>query len=234
VVNFGRTAQSKRIFGQAASMTQIDDMSELQEAPTNIEERLLPIVEELLYEHGYHGLNIREIAKRIGMGPATIYKYFGSKEGLALRVLQEQDIRVACAIARRIPHEGAAEEKWRALYRSLLGYYDKNIRTAVIQNAAMPATTWFLSEEKWPVSAVANILRELIREGRASGELDPDVSDNQIMAIHYMHLVREVRLWQSRRMSWRLVDRIDRFFPIVWKTISAPAGATSSRRSRSD
>ena len=222
-----RTA--KRTPGQKAPMTPIDEISELQEAPSDIEARLLPIVEELLYECGYHGLNIREIAKRIGMGPATIYKYFGSKEGLALRVLQEQDIRLACAITRRIPNNGSAEEKWRAFYRAMLGYYDKNIRTAVIQNVSMPASTWFLSEEKWPVSAVANILKEFIREGRASGELDPAVSDNQIMAIHYMHLVREVRLWQSRAMSWQLSDRLERFFPIVWKTISAPPSAVKPR-----
>jgi AcrR family transcriptional regulator len=223
---------SKRTLGQKAPVTEIDDISEPQEAPSDIEERLLPIVEELLYEHGYHGLNIREIAKRIGMGPATIYKYFGSKEGLALRVLQEQDIRLACAITRRIPVDGSAEAKWRALYRALLAYYDKSISTAVIQNVAMPTATWFLSEEKWPVSAVANLLKELIREGRASGELDPAVSDNQIMAIHYMHLVREVRLWQSRAMSWRLADRIDRFFPIIWKTISAPAGYVKPKASK--
>jgi hypothetical protein len=30
---------------------------------------------------------------------------------------------------------------------------------------------------------------------------EPAISDNQIMAIYYMHRVREVRLWQSRAMS---------------------------------
>lgn len=210
-------------------MAQTEMRSDFQEAPADIQERLLPIVEEMLFENGYQGLNIRDIAKRIGMGPATIYKYFGSKEGLALRVLQEQDIRIAYAVHRRIPQKGTSEAKWRAFYEALLSYYDKNVKTAVIQNSAMPSTTWFLPEEKWPVSAVANMLRELIRDGRTSEELDPAISDNQIMAIHYMYLVREVRLWQSRRMTWRLVDRIDRFFPIVWKTISAPAGSVSRR-----
>jgi len=72
------------------------------------------------------------------------------------------------------------------------------------------------------VTDVAKIIRKLIREGRASQGLDPAVADNQIMATHYMYLVREVRLWRSRDMKWRLADRIDRFFPIVWKTISNP------------
>src|SRR5690606_6477125 len=53
-------------------------MNEVQRAPIEIEQRLLPVVEALLYENGYTGLNIREIAKTVGMGPATIYKYFSS------------------------------------------------------------------------------------------------------------------------------------------------------------
>src|SRR5690606_3735587 len=205
-------------------------MNEVQRAPIEIEQRLLPVVEALLYENGYTGLNIREIAKTVGMGPATIYKYFSSKEGLVLRVLQDQDDLIAATL--RPALRGADHRaKWRSFYVNLLKYYDDHPVTAVIQNVSMPTGTWFLPEQRWPVVAVAGILRELIREGRASGDLDPDVTDNQIMATHYMHLVREVRLWSSRDMRWRLANRIDKFFPIVWKTISRPAeGAAPTAR----
>jgi len=191
--------------------------------PGDIESRLLPVVEELLFENGYAGLNIRDVAKRTGMGPATIYKYFGSKELLALRVLQNQDEMIARVVAAAIPAASSVKAKWRAFYTGLLNYYDEHPNVAVIQNMAMPTNTWFLPESKWPVIALARIIRDLIREGRATSELDPVVSDNQVMATHYMHLVREVRLWRSRDMRWRLADRIDQFFPILWKTISSPA-----------
>jgi AcrR family transcriptional regulator len=201
-------------------------MNTASQAPTEIEQRLLPVVEELLFQHGFSGLNIREVSRAVEMGPATIYKYFGSKEGLALRVLQDQDRQVAMAIAPHIPESASAHTKWKAFYRALLSFYDKHPKIAVIQNIAMPTHTWFLPEEKWPVTAVARVIRRLIKEGRATGELDPAVTDNQIMAAHYMHFVREVRLWRSRDMGWRLADRVDTFFPVVWKTISAP-GAPS-------
>jgi len=191
--------------------------------PGDIESRLLPVVEELLFENGYAGLNIRDVAKRTGMGPATIYKYFGSKELLALRILQNQDETIARVVAMAIPAAGPVKTKWRAFYAGLLNYYDEHPNVAVIQNMAMPTNTWFLPESKWPVIALTRIIRDLIREGRATRELDPVVSDNQVMATHYMHLVREVRLWRSRDMRWRLADRIDQFFPILWKTISSPA-----------
>ena len=192
-----------------------------QRAPVDIEARLLPVVEDLLFKKGYVGLNIREISKEVGMGPATIYKYFLSKDGLALRILQDQDRQIAKAIAPMIAG-GTDYVRWMNFYKALLGYYDANPIAAVVQNISMPTNTWFLPEDKWPVTDVAKIIRKLIREGRASQALDPAVADNQIMATHYMYMVREVRLWRSRDMKWRLVDRIDRFFPIVWKTISSP------------
>jgi AcrR family transcriptional regulator len=198
-------------------------MSDEQGAPPDVEARLLPVVEELLFERGYLGLNIRDVAKRVGMGPATIYKYFGSKEGLALRIVQDQDTEIARSIQESVEVDASNRLKWRAFYGALLSYYDDHLTAAVIQNMSMPSNTWFLPEDKWPVTAIARIIRQLIEEGRASGELDPAVSDNQMMATHYMNLVREVRLWRSRNMRWRLADRIDQFFPIVWKTISAPA-----------
>jgi AcrR family transcriptional regulator len=197
-------------------------MSITRDAPAEIEARLLPVVEELLFEGGYLGLNIRDVAKRVGMGPATIYKYFGSKERLALRILQDQDMGIARAVSAVIPADAPAQLKWREFYHGLLSYYDEHVTVAVIQNVSMPTNVWFLPEDKWPVTALARIIRRLIREGRASGELDPAISDNQMMATHYMHLVREVRLWRSREMRWRLADRIDQFFPILWKTISTP------------
>jgi AcrR family transcriptional regulator len=194
----------------------------VQQGVSDVEERLLPAVEDLLYKHGYNGLNIRELAKTTGMGSATIYKYFGSKEQLALRVLQDQDRLIAAAVAPQIPQTGAAYVKWKSFYSALLSYYDEHARVAVIQNTAMPTSTWFLPEEKWPVNAVTGLIRKLIAEGRATDELDPAVTDNQIIATHYMHFVREVRLWRSRDMRWRLGERLETFFPIVWKTISAP------------
>jgi len=190
--------------------------------PAEIATRLLPVVEALLREKGYSGLNIREVAERTGMGPATIYKYFGSKEGLALRVIKDQDSAIAAHVAERIPADGPAKQKWLAFYRALLGYYDDHPTAAAVQNIAMPTSTWFLPEDQWPVTGLARVLRGLIQEGRADGELDPAVADNQIAATHYMHLVREVRLWWTRGRRWRLTDRIDRFFPVIWKTISTP------------
>jgi AcrR family transcriptional regulator len=198
------------------------DLRQEKAAPAEIAARLLPVVETLLRDKGYNGLNIREVAELTGMGPATIYKYFGSKERLALRVIKDQDSLIAAYVGERIPATGTAKQKWLAFYRALLGYYDDHPTAAAVQNIAMPTSTWFMPEDQWPVTSLTRVLRRLIQQGRESGELDAAVADNQIAATHYMHLVREVRLWWTRERRWRLTDRIDRFFPVIWKTISTP------------
>jgi AcrR family transcriptional regulator len=47
---------------------------------------------ELFHERGYEGSTVREIAQRAGVDPALIARYFGSKEGLYLAVLAEEDV----------------------------------------------------------------------------------------------------------------------------------------------
>lgn len=194
-----------------------------RQCPPEIEARLLPIVEALLVEHGYEKFNIRDAAKSAEMGSATIYKYFESKEHLSLRVARKVDERVSELLSVHLNHEGSAHRQWRQFYDRLFAIYDNDNAAAIIQNVAMPTYIWFLPESRWPVSLVRGQVLQLIRKGRASGELDPDVSVMQMLAAHYMHTVREVRLWHTRKRRWPLVDRVDRFFPVLWKTISAPA-----------
>ncbi|MCK9544102.1 MAG: TetR/AcrR family transcriptional regulator [Novosphingobium sp.] len=195
-----------------------------KECPPEIEARLLPIVEALLVEHGYEKFNIRDAAKLAEMGSATIYKYFESKEYLSLRVARKVDERISQLLSVHLDLEGSAHRQWRQFYDCLFSIYDNDSAAAIIQNVAMPTYIWFLPESRWPVSLVRSQILHLIKKGRASGELDPDVSIMQMLAVHYMHTVREVRLWHTRKRRWPLADRVDRFFPVLWKTISAPVG----------
>ena len=40
-------------------------MTTATQTPTEIEQRLLPVVEELLFQHGFTGLNIREVSRAV-------------------------------------------------------------------------------------------------------------------------------------------------------------------------
>jgi AcrR family transcriptional regulator len=52
---------------------------------------LLSAAGELFHARGYEGATVRDIGERAGVDPALIARYFGSKEGLYLAVLAEDD-----------------------------------------------------------------------------------------------------------------------------------------------
>ena len=54
---------------------------------------LLDAADALFDERGYEAATVREIGERAGVDPALIARYFGSKEGLYLATLQQQEGR---------------------------------------------------------------------------------------------------------------------------------------------
>ena len=52
-------------------------------------ERILEVTREMLSEHGYHGVTMREVAVRAGVAKKTLYDRFASKDELVLSALRE-------------------------------------------------------------------------------------------------------------------------------------------------
>ncbi len=56
-------------------------------------DELLDVAEKLFNSHGYCSIGVDTICESAGVSKATMYKYFGSKEGLIAQVLQRRDAR---------------------------------------------------------------------------------------------------------------------------------------------
>ncbi|OWO80568.1 TetR family transcriptional regulator [Photorhabdus luminescens] len=63
-----------------------------EQAP-NIRENMLDVVEELIYTRGITATGIDLITRTTGSSRKTIYRYFGTKEGLIEEVLRRRDER---------------------------------------------------------------------------------------------------------------------------------------------
>lgn len=62
----------------------------------HINEQALDKTMALFWQHGFDHISIGDIVDQTGMNRATIYKYFGNKEGLYHRVLQHYFQKVSC------------------------------------------------------------------------------------------------------------------------------------------
>jgi AcrR family transcriptional regulator len=51
---------------------------------------LLRAARDVFSKHGYEGASIEEVMRRVGGSKATLYTYFGNKEGLFLEVVREE------------------------------------------------------------------------------------------------------------------------------------------------
>lgn len=52
------------------------------------------VARELARTRGYDGVTVREIASGAGVSPVTIYRYFGSKDGVLLHLMTEWSITI--------------------------------------------------------------------------------------------------------------------------------------------
>jgi AcrR family transcriptional regulator len=72
--------------------------------------RILTAAQEVFAEHGFRSADVKTIAERAGVGKATIYKFFESKEALLLTIVEEnlnhiRDIALRQLISNKPPLE---------------------------------------------------------------------------------------------------------------------------------
>lgn len=62
--------------------------------PERTRAEILEVAAPLLYEHGIDGIGVAELCTEAGISKQTLYRHFGSKEGLVQAVLERRSARV--------------------------------------------------------------------------------------------------------------------------------------------
>ncbi|KAB1912186.1 TetR/AcrR family transcriptional regulator [Micromonospora sp. AMSO31t] len=137
----------------------------------------------LLYERGLDGIGVAELCARLGASKETVYRYFGSKEGLIQAVLEARSKRVTSWIAGAVAAAGDdPRDQLTAVFDELQRWYDDpGFRGCAMQNAAA----------QHHVEAVREITsRHLDRRldlltaiARRAGAADPDTLGRQLLLL---------------------------------------------------
>ena len=170
------------------------DMPELRGGPTlrlerrldsaQIERRnrLLEAARSLASEGGYPAVTMRDVAERAGLGLATVYRYFSSKDHLIAEVHATRGREVAREIQAAPPVGECAEERVAKVCERLVEIVvqDLNLASAGVMAVASgdPAAS---SSEQWQTMVIGPCMEA------AFG--DEDVGDRQEICDLFGHLV---------------------------------------------
>lgn len=188
--------------------------------PDKIRQKLYPVVLEFFCKNDFHRIRLKDISTISGVSTATIYKYFNSKESLIFAILEYHIKLMVNQMKIHVQGIEATREKWRKLFWVILNHYDNTPGLAVTFFITVPTGTW-MQEPTWPRQDMQGIFIPIIREGKERGEIDDSLTESQIVGLFFMHLARAVQLWYYHKMKGHLIDSIEIFFPVFWKTVSS-------------
>jgi AcrR family transcriptional regulator len=134
-------------------------------------------------ERGYAGTSMDEIAERVGIGKGTLYLHFPSKDDLVVAFWEEAVSQAADRIEQIVAAEGGALDKIEQVLRLMAQSMEQN---GEILWMATPEVRALLQERVRGTPLLRTIfgrIADLVRAGQASGEIDPRLVPEILVAM---------------------------------------------------
>jgi AcrR family transcriptional regulator len=106
--------------------------------PARTRAAILEAATTVLYERGLDGVGVAELCTRIGVSKETLYRHFGTKDGLVVAMLEARSERVTSWLAEAAAAAGPdPADELTAVFDALQGWYDEPFfRGCAMLNAA--------------------------------------------------------------------------------------------------
>ncbi|MEV4258818.1 TetR family transcriptional regulator [Spirillospora sp. NPDC049652] len=125
--------------------------------PSPVREALLDAAAELLVQHGYKGLRMRDVAQAAGVSRQTVYNEFGDKWGLAQAVVLRDNERYLDGIDRVLAdHDDLYAAVAAAVRFTLLTSADDPLKKVVLTGAGGDELLPLLTTQAEPVLFTAS------------------------------------------------------------------------------
>lgn len=184
-------------------------------------DRIESAVLEIFSAADFHRASIREVAKKAGVSFTSIYKYYGSKEGLLFACL---DHHLYALTERLIDHiQGIAylKEKLRKLFWVQLDFYERHPDVGRILFLTMPYKKW-MDDKTFKQPKFIGLLMDILRQGQKEGALNREVSANVLLDFVFGFIHRRFTMWVYRGQKENLTGDANAAFEMVWRGISNP------------
>lgn len=157
----------------SATMASADGAVDDIRVPTATGYLIIDAALDRFAEIGYDGTSMRELARSVGVKPASLYNHFESKEALLWAIVKDAMADLVARQAAVLPAADTIEERFRAFVRAHIEFHASRSRQARVVNRQLQS----LSRQHYDETVAqrrqyANRLRTLIEEGLAEGIFD--------------------------------------------------------------
>lgn len=183
--------------------------------------RLEATVLDVFSKTDFHRANIREVAKKTGISFSTIYKYYGSKEGLVFSFIDNWLSELGDRMIDHLQGMEDVKEKLRKVLWLQLDYYERNPGVGRILFLTIPYEKW-MADETYKQEKMFNIFLDVIRQGQKDGILNTKVRAGTLIDFMYGLIHRCFTMWLYRGQKESLARNTNMLFEIIWRGISKP------------
>ncbi|CAD7845534.1 MAG: Transcriptional regulator, AcrR family [Olavius algarvensis Delta 4 endosymbiont] len=185
-------------------------------------QRLETAVMDIFSSHDFHKANMRDVAKRAGISFSTIYNHFGSKERLLFAFVDKGLGKLTDRIVDHLKGIRDLKEKMRKVLWLQLDYYERYPELGRILFMTVPMKTW-IADESFRQKKMINLYLDVLKEGQARGQLNPDVRAGVLLDFMLGTVQRAFVMWVSRGQQGSLTDQTSFLFDMIWRAIANPA-----------
>lgn len=180
-------------------------------------QRVLSVTSELFRTKGYKATSMRDIAAAVGMKSGSLYYYYDSKEALLAAILNDNidatisNLQEAVAA---LPANATVHEKFNAAVKSAI----MGVASSGDMAIASVKTLSYLQEPEYSEQlrhrqAYKKFWRDLIKEGKESGEIDSSLHDAFICMAIIGSITFITEWYEPKRASLETVgDIFSQFF----------------------
>jgi AcrR family transcriptional regulator len=159
-------------------------------ADHNVRDQIVEAAEAHFSHYGYDKTTVSDLAKVIGFSKAYIYKFFDSKQAIGEAICSKTLSALVAAVEEAVAGASTPTDKFRRMFKSLVStgvslfFNDRKLYDIAAHSAG----------EGWPSARayserIRQILMEVVREGRESGEFERKTPLDE--TVHAIYLVMQ-------------------------------------------
>ncbi|MBI4763481.1 MAG: TetR/AcrR family transcriptional regulator [Deltaproteobacteria bacterium] len=169
----------------------------------------------------FHQVNMRDIAKKAGVGYASIFRHFKKKELLLFWFVDKWLSELIVRLTDHLLGLEDIKEKIRKIIWLQLDFYNRNPKVGRIIMITVPLNIW-MQDKTYRQTRLTEVMLKVLTEGREKGKLDPQLPTTLMLDVIFGMIRRTFTMWIYRGQKGDLTDQAGQIFEVCWKAIGDP------------